>query len=147
MSPVGLGVELKVMFFLPEEAADAFTGAAFFSDAAFFGAALFTARVAERDVVARSTDTGAKAVAPAKMDARTASFMVVVMEGKDIIFLLLRGVSIQLQREGCVLCVRVWIWFNLLTANVTQQAAKYLEYTCKEEWLKRSSRWLTLVCP
>ncbi len=75
---------LKEMFFLPEEAADAFTGAAFFTataftGAAFFGAALFTARVAERDVVARSTETGAKAVAPAKRDARTASFMVVMV--------------------------------------------------------------------
>ncbi len=82
ISPVGFGLELKVMFFLPE-AADAVFGAAF-TGAAFFGAALFTARVAERDVVARSTETGAKAVAPTKMDARTASFMVVV-EGKDII--------------------------------------------------------------
>lgn len=80
ISPVGLGMVLKVMFFFPVEAgAAAFFAGAAFTGAAFFGAALFTARVAARDVVARSTETGAKAVAPAKRDARTASFMVVVV--------------------------------------------------------------------
>jgi hypothetical protein len=86
MRPYGLGAGVKAMFFLPVDAAltgaalAALTGAAFFTGAAFAGGALLTARVAKREVDARSTGAGAKAAAPATRVERTASFILVVVE-------------------------------------------------------------------